>query len=109
MVFSNLLANAAEHTNESGRIWTTAHETTGSVEIAVANTGCKLRDEQVRQVFDCFWRGDSARTGTGVHCGLGLALVQRIIAAMGGSTSAEVEPGGVFCVRLVLPASTESH
>lgn len=109
MVFSNVLANAAEHTNETGRIWTAAEQTAGSVEITVANTGCNLTDDQVKQVFDCFWRGDSARTGTGTHCGLGLALVHRIIAAMGGSTSAEVQPGGIFCVRLVLPASAESH
>jgi signal transduction histidine kinase len=109
MVFSNLLANAAEHTDEAGRIWTAAEQTTGSVEVTVANTGCKLTADQVKQVFDCFWRGDSARAGTGTHCGLGLSLVQRIVAAMGGSTSAEVQPGGIFCVRLVLPASNEPH
>lgn len=105
MILSNLLDNAAEYTNDAGHIWVTADRADNSTDITVANTGCQLTSEQIAQVFDCFWRGDSSRAGTGAHCGLGLALVQRLIRALGGSTSAEVRPGGIFTVRLTLPAS----
>ncbi len=105
MVLSNLLDNAVEYSNEAGQIWTTTHHVGDRVEITVANTGCRLTNEQVLQVFDCFWRGDSSRTETGVHCGLGLALVQRIIKALGGHTAVEVQNGGIFTVRLTLPDS----
>ncbi|MFB0525415.1 MAG: sensor histidine kinase, partial [Phycisphaerae bacterium] len=106
---SNLLDNAVEYTNDAGQIWVTAHHTDDSIEINVANTGCKLTSEQASQVFDCFWRGDSSRKDAGVHCGLGLALVQRIVRALGGSTSADVQAGGIFTVRLILPVIQESH
>jgi len=37
--------------------------------------------------------------------GLGLAMVQRIIKALGGHTTVEVQNGGIFTVRLTLPDS----
>ncbi len=102
MVVSNLLANASEYTNNGGRIRTTAQAAAGHVELTIANTGCSLTQEQIAQVFDCFWRGDSSRRDGGAHCGLGLALVQRLMTALGGSAAAELQPGGVFAVRLDL-------
>jgi two-component system heavy metal sensor histidine kinase CusS len=108
MVLSNLLNNAVEYANDAGQIWVTANYTDDSVEITVANTGCQLTNDEAAQVFDCFWRGDSSRKDTGVHCGLGLALVQRIIRALGGFTTAEVTPDGIFTIRLVLSQQANS-
>jgi len=105
MVFSNLLDNAVEYANEGGQIWTTGRQMDDSVEVTIANTGCRLTNDQASQVFDCFWRGDPSRTGTGAHCGLGLALVQRIVKAAGGRIVVEVQDGGIFTVRLVLPVA----
>ena len=104
MVMSNLLDNAVEYANEGGQIRAEARQNGNTIEIAISNTGCRLTSDEVSQVFDCFWRGDSSRTDTGTHCGLGLALVQRIITALGGSASVEVQPSGIFTMRLVLPA-----
>ena len=106
---SNLLDNAIEYTNKGGQIRTTARQAHDTIEITVANTGCKLTSEQVTHVFDCFWRADPSRTATGIHCGLGLSLVQRIVRALGGSTSADVQADGVFTVRLTLPDIKESR
>lgn len=103
MVFLNLLDNAVEYADEGGKIWTTAHRTDDSVEVCVSNTGCQLTTEQVSQVFDCFWRSDSSRSDTGTHCGLGLALAQRLARALGGYAIAELQSGGIFIVRLSLP------
>jgi len=102
---SNLLDNAIEYTNKGGQIRTTACQAHDTIEITIANTGCKLTSEQVPHVFDCFWRADPSRTATGIHCGLGLSLVQRIVRALGGDTSASVQADGVFTVRLILPFS----
>jgi len=104
MVSANLLDNAVEYANEGGQIRTTAQQIDDSVEIAVSNTGCKLTDEQVAKVTDCFWRGDSSRSDAGVHCGLGLALVRRIVNALGGTFSIQLEQGGVFMTKVTLPA-----
>jgi len=102
-VFSNLLSNAVEYADSPGRVWITARHSDAMVEIAVANTGCRLTNEQVAQVFDRFWRADAARAETGVHCGLGLALVQEMTKALHGSATADVRDG-TFTVRVTLPA-----
>lgn len=104
IVVSNILANAIEYTDKGGQIRTAACSKDGSVEVAFSNTGCKLSAGQVSQVFDCFWRADSSRSDTGSHCGLGLALVQRLVRALGGNASAELQPGGIFVIRIILPA-----
>jgi two-component system heavy metal sensor histidine kinase CusS len=101
IVLSNILDNAVEYADEGGQIRTTARRIDDSVEVAVSNTGCRLTGKQVSQIFDCFWRGDLSRSDTGTHCGLGLALVQRLIRALGGHATAELQPGGIFIVQLI--------
>ncbi len=103
IVLSNILDNAVEYADEGGQIRTTARRTDDSVEVAASNTGCQLTGEQVSQIFDCFWRGDLSRSETGTHCGLGLALVQRLIKALGGHATAKLQPGGIFILRLIFP------
>jgi two-component system heavy metal sensor histidine kinase CusS len=103
MIFTILLANAAEYTNDGGRIEIVARRLGASVELTIANTGCRLSQEEARHVFERFWRGDASRTGTGIHCGLGLPLVHRAAASIGGTVTADVDDG-MFTVRLMLPA-----
>lgn len=107
MVLSNVLGNAAEYTDHAGRIWVTGNRTNDCVEVVIGNTGCSLTAEQISQVFDCFWRGDPSRKDAGVHCGLGMPLVQRIVEALGGTASVGVQPGGIFTVRLTVPDSMQ--
>jgi len=103
MVLSNLLNNAVEYTNDAGQIWVAAQNTDESVEVTVGNTGCRLTNEQAAQVFDCFWRGDSSRKDAGVHSGLGLALVKRIITALNGAVTAQIDQPDTFKINLTLP------
>jgi heavy metal sensor kinase len=108
LVVSNLLANAAEYADSGGRIEVSGCADDGKAALVFSNTGCRLSAEDVRHVFERFWRGDASRAA-GVHCGLGLALVQRAVAVLGGEVSAEVTPDGVFTVRLtLLPAAPTS-
>ena len=102
IVLSNVLDNAVEYSDKGGQIRTTSRRIDDSMEVAVSNTGCQLTNEQVSKVFDCFWQGDLSRSDTGTHCGLGLALVQRLTRALGGNAIAELQPGGIFVIRLIL-------
>ena len=107
IVFSNLLDNAVEYTEQEGQISTTARRSGDAVEITVSNTGCKLTAEQVSKVTDCFWRGDSSRSDAGAHCGLGLALVQRIVKTLGCEFSVQLQRGGVFSAVVTFPADNQ--
>ena len=107
MVLANLLDNAVEYADQGGQVRTTARQIGKSVEVAVSNTGCKLTAEQISKVADCFWRGDSSRSDAGIHCGLGLVLVQRIVKALGGTFSIQLEQGGIFMTKVTLPADNQ--
>jgi two-component system, OmpR family, heavy metal sensor histidine kinase CusS len=102
-VLSNILANAAEYTNDGGSVEVSGNPRNGHVELIFSNTGCTLTPDQMTHVFERLWRGDASRTATGVHCGLGLSLVERAMQALGGSVTATAEDGR-FVVRATLPA-----
>jgi signal transduction histidine kinase len=88
VIVSNLLANAAEYTETGGWIEV---GTDGSL-LAVTNCGPAL--PETARIFDRLWRGDASRTGTGVHCGIGLALARSLAEHMSLTLTAENLPGG---------------
>ena len=103
-VVTNLLDNAVEYADDGGRIVAAVQYDDDAARISIANTGCTMSNEQVAHVFDEFWRADASRSGAGVHCGLGLALVKRIVNALAGSTTAECDQSGQFVVHITLKA-----
>jgi heavy metal sensor kinase len=98
MVISNLLDNAVSHANTGGSIrWSLARENDG-VKIEIINTGSAVAAADAAKLFDRFYRGDQARTDTGVHCGLGLSLCKRLLGLMGGGIEIQTNSGGEFLV-----------
>jgi signal transduction histidine kinase len=88
VILANLLANAAEYTEAGGWVEVNA----GDALIAVADSGPALPD--TTRIFDRLWRGDAARTGTGVHCGIGLALAKSLAEHMQLSLTAANQSDG---------------
>jgi len=105
MIFSNILDNAVEYSNQAGRIWCESEESAGFVTISISNTGYKLNLQETDDVFALFWRGDKSRENTGTHCGIGLAVVQRLAQVLGASIRSDIKPDNVFTIRLSLPAA----
>ena len=95
--------NAVRHTPSDGTIRIEAVSDDGVLTVAVEDTGEGSPRADLERVFEPFFRADRARSGTGA--GLGLALAQRIVTAMGGSIEAEsrLDVGSRFAVEL--PAS----
>jgi signal transduction histidine kinase len=103
IVLANLLANAAEYTGDYGRIEVAGQTQGDTVVMTVRNPGGTLSADDAAHVFDRFWRGDTARSGTGVHCGLGLSLAERAMHVLGGSIAATVTDG-TFTATVTLSA-----
>jgi len=91
-VIANLLANAAEYTEEGGWIEVSS---SGTTIIAVTDSGPPIPPDQLPKLFDRMWRGDASRTSTGTHCGIGLALAKSLCAAMSLDLTAESRDGSV--------------
>jgi two-component system OmpR family sensor kinase len=86
-VVSNLLANARKHTPPGSTV-----TVTGTPEgFSVHDDGPGFAPELVPHAFERFTRGDAARTRGGA--GLGLSLVEAIVAAHGGSVALASSPG----------------
>lgn len=102
LVLTNLFDNAVSYADEGGTLTLSARRDGGTLSLSVGNSGCALPARMAAHVFDRFWRGESARSAAGVHCGLGLALCRKLATAQGGSITATIADGR-FTVELRLP------
>jgi signal transduction histidine kinase len=86
----NLVDNALRHGR--GRVLLLARRRNGLVELHVRDGGSGFPPDFIDRAFDRFTRSDPAREGPGA--GLGLAIVDVIARAHGGSAHAANHPGG---------------
>jgi two-component system, OmpR family, heavy metal sensor histidine kinase CusS len=107
LVVRNLLDNAVAHSDPGGQVRIATAVDGNQATLTVANSGSTVPQEQADDVFKRFWRGDAARSDTGVHCGLGLALTKKITTLLGGSVQVRSERGGEFEVAVSIPGRGE--
>ena len=101
----NLIGNAIDHTApEEGLVRLAVHaEDGGWVRFIVDDDGAGIPAAERERVFDRFHRTDAARDRASGGAGLGLAIVQAIAAAHGGSAAAASSPEGGARLELLLP------
>jgi signal transduction histidine kinase len=89
----NLLNNALQHTPDGGRIVIEVEQQGSNLQITVKDNGAGIRPDQLPQVFERFYRADTARSQddrpSGSGTGLGLAIAKAIIEAHNGHITAE--------------------
>ena len=101
-VLDNLIANAIHATPRGGRVL--VHATGSPTEVAIRVTdACGGIPADVRaRMFEPWWRADDARNPRTGGAGLGLAVVQGIVSAHGGTVSVADVSGGC-AIEVVLP------
>jgi PAS domain S-box-containing protein len=102
-VLSNLLNNAVKFTPPGGRVTLDARAQGDDVIIRVADTGIGIPPAVLPRVFDLFVQADTSLDRAKSGLGIGLALVQKLVALHGGSvtaSSAGAGQGSEFVVRL---------
>jgi signal transduction histidine kinase len=98
---TNLIGNAAQHGSDATPIRVTARGEADEVTIAVHNDGPAIPDELVGRIFQPMKRSRSD-AGDRRHLGLGLYIVDRIVAAHRGQidVASSEGHGTTFTVRL---------
>ncbi len=102
----NLVDNGVKYARDAQRrdIVVSVAPTATGVALTVRDFGPGVPLDQLRLVFEAFWRGESELTRRAKGTGIGLALVRRLAEAMGGSARAQnAEPSG-FEVEIQLAA-----
>jgi signal transduction histidine kinase/ActR/RegA family two-component response regulator len=102
-ILTNLLANAARYTAQGGRIGVRVAREGDEAVLAVEDDGRGIEPEHLDKIFDLFFQAEVTAARTTGGLGIGLTLVQRLVALHGGSVTAESEGlgrGARFSVRL---------
>ncbi len=91
-VLTNLFDNAVKFNREGGYV--RVHVSAGdSPTVTVENAGEGISEEDLRMIWDKFYKTDTSRSLDKTGVGLGLYLVKNIIAAHGGRITAESREG----------------
>jgi signal transduction histidine kinase len=96
-----LVENAVHYTEGSDAIELRARENGSLLVIEVEDEGCGVDGDALGQIFDRFARADPARSRTHGGVGLGLAIVDAIARAHGGSCAVRsAKNGSIFSLKL---------
>ncbi len=105
----NLISNAVKYSGDSKWIGikaaTPGQSPAGRVRITVEDHGIGIEGDEIKRIFDPFYRGSTVAS-TNIHgTGLGLALARQFAEAMGGDLTVQSEIGKGTCFTLELPAA----
>ncbi|MQW75504.1 PAS domain S-box protein [Nocardioides sp. dk4132] len=101
-VLENLLTNAVKFTPAGGRVTVRVCEHDGDPVLQVTDTGVGVEPEELPRLFERLYRTPSAVAAQVQGAGLGLSIVQKLVAAHDGTVAVESERGrgSTFRVRL---------
>lgn len=105
----NLLSNAIKFTPRGGRVTAAVRRIDGGVEVAVADTGVGIPQDEQRMLFTRFFRASTATRNAVPGVGLGLTITRAIVLAHGGSMDVTSEEGVGTEFRFVLPAAPKTE
>ena len=106
-IFSNLVSNALKYTPEGKGVSVTLRVDAGTASVAIADEGEGIPADRLPHIFELFQRATTTGTGLGV----GLAVVNALVRAHGGSIEAASRgpgQGATFTVRLPLSSEVRS-
>ncbi|WP_392963720.1 sensor histidine kinase [Streptomyces sp. LN245] len=97
-VLGNLVGNVRTHTPDDVPVRLGLERSDGALRLCVADKGPGLAEEDAARVFDRFFE---VRRGAG--SGLGMAIVEGVVRAHGGSVTVRTAPGGGLAVTVTRP------
>lgn len=101
-VMYNLLSNSYKFTESGGSILVKLSRDNNNKLITISDTGLGISKEDLKHIFDRFYRTEKSRNRETGGTGLGLAIVKSIINAHGGSitVNSELNKGTTFVINL---------
>ncbi|GHG22451.1 MULTISPECIES: sensor histidine kinase [Amycolatopsis] len=101
----NLVDNAVRHNRSGGHVEVATGGGDGRAFLRIGNSGAPIAPDAVDRLREPFVRGDGTRIHTGRGAGLGLSIVDAIVAAHRGEITLAARPAGGLDVVVHLPAA----
>lgn len=102
-VLDNIISNALKYSPEGGKITFRARELDELIELSISDQGMGIPKDNLKKIFERFYRVDKARTRKMGGSGLGLAIAKEMVEAHGGEIWARSEEGKGTTIYLTLP------
>lgn len=102
-VLDNIISNALKYSPEGGQITFRVKEVGEMVELSISDQGMGIPKDNLKKIFERFYRVDKARTRKMGGSGLGLAIAKEMVEAHGGNIWARSEEGKGTTIYLTLP------
>ncbi|SHG52873.1 two-component system, OmpR family, sensor histidine kinase BaeS [Massilia sp. CF038] len=102
-VFANLFENCIRYCGAGARIAMQLNTEGGVVKLTIDDSGPGVSEAALARLGERFFRVEGSRSREHGGAGLGLALVQRIMQAHGGTLTFARSPMGGLQVRLAMP------
>ncbi len=107
-VMINLIDNAIKFTPEGGDIEVTTEKVNGKVKVSVKNSGEGISEDELRHIWERFYKSDKSRSFDKKGVGLGLHIVKTIISQHGGEIYAESEEGSFARFTFILDEGSQN-
>lgn len=105
-VITNLVSNAIKYSNDGGTVRVVIEDTDDSGMIHVEDSGIGIPQEDLKRIFERFYRTDKSRNRKTGGAGVGLAIAKTIVQAHKRKISAESEEGKGSRFTVVLPKTS---
>jgi signal transduction histidine kinase len=99
----NLLENAVKYTPDGGRINLSLSLVAGHISLTISNTSDSLNKEELKYIFDPFYRGKKAVNMRVEGKGLGLYISRYIVRSHGGDITLNNTDKNLFSLSMFLP------
>ena len=102
-LIGTLLDNAMKYSPDGGSVSFRLKASGRNIALSVSNEADKMSKEDIKHLFDRFYRADRSRSSKTGGSGIGLSVAHAIVSAHKGRISAAQDENGVFTVTAALP------
>lgn len=103
--FYNLLTNAVKYSPSGTHVSVRAEKDGAEVRVSVQDQGMGMDAKELKKIFTKFYRTKRAEASGEVGTGIGLSIVEQIVAHHGGRMEVTSEPGKGSCFTMILRAT----
>ena len=103
IIFNNLISNAVKYNKDGGKVEVKLEMNNNKLLISVTDTGIGMTNEEIKKLFNEFFRVKSEQTKHITGSGLGLSIVKGIVDLYHGEIKVESKTGEGSTFSIILP------